>query len=70
VFNQLSHDLGGFREKIEKGAFHESLENPKHDVAALFNHDPNLILGRKSAKTLEMREDQKGLAVTIDPPDN
>lgn len=67
VFGQLSEDLGGFREQIAAGAFAEAIE--KDDVRALFNHDPNLILGRNVAKTLRMKEDARGLAIELDPPD-
>lgn len=58
---------GWFREKVAPGAFKNSIE--KDDVRALFNHDPNFVLGRNKAGTLIMREDDKGLLVEIDPPD-
>ena len=67
VFNNLSDDLGGFREQITAGAFADAIG--RDDVRALVNHDPNLVLGRNRSGTLIMREDANGLAVEITPPD-
>jgi len=64
-FNTLSKDLGGFKENILPGAFSETLGDSAQDVRALVGHDKNRILGRRSAGTLEIREDEKGLAVAI-----
>lgn len=66
-FNVISENLGGFREKIAPGAFKKSIK--KDDVRALKNHDANYVLGRSSAGTLKMKEDEGGLKVSINPPD-
>lgn len=61
-------DIGGyFREKVARGAFTESLKTS--DVLAYFDHDRGRVLGRSSAGTLRLTEDDKGLAVEIDLPD-
>ena len=67
VFNDLSLDLGGFREQIKPGAFSEAIKTD--DVRALFNHNPDFILGRNKSGTLRLKEDKTGLAIEIDPPD-
>tara|TARA_R110000824_G_scaffold119224_2_gene273203 strand:+ start:1193 stop:2263 length:1071 start_codon:yes stop_codon:yes gene_type:complete len=66
VFNELSEDLGGFREKINPGAFDEVLDN---DVRAFFNHDPNFLLARTSSGTLKLSTDKRGLKYSFDVPD-
>ena len=59
VFNILSEDLGGFREMIHPGAFDRALASS--DIRCLFNHDPNLPLGRGSAGNLDVNTDGVGL---------
>lgn len=68
VYEELSEDLGGFREKIAPGAFARTLKAGA-DVRALVDHDPSKILGRNRAGTLEITTNGKGLLVKIDPPD-
>ena len=67
VFNKYSEDLGGFKEKIAPGAFAKTIKDG--DIRALFNHNPDHILGRTKAGTLKLAEVEKGLAVEIDMPD-
>jgi len=59
--------MWGYREKIRAGAFAETLG--KDDIRALFNHDPNYVLGRNRAGTLTLSEDEKGLRIESTPPD-
>lgn len=68
VFNTMSEELWGFRELIAPGAFKRTLSE-NADVRALFNHDANQVLGRSTSGTLTLAEDDKGLAVTMFPPD-
>ena len=71
VFDKPSENLGwgewDIREFIAPGAFTNVLKDS--DCRAVFNHDPNYILGRESAKTLVLDEDDEGLMSTIDLPD-
>jgi len=67
VFDSLSNDLGGFVEKVERGAFAESLAN-NDEVHALFNHDDDKVLGRLGSGTLRLWEDTHGLRMELDPP--
>lgn len=66
-FNSPSEEMWGFVEQIRPGAFLKALE--KSDARALFNHDPNLILGREKSGTLKLSEDEVGLRYEITPPD-
>jgi len=67
VFDKLSVSIMGFREKVSPGAFAKSIQ--KSDIRALWNHNPDYVLGRKKSGTLSLEEDKKGLAIEISPPD-
>jgi len=68
VFDRESEDLGGFRETIARGAFRKALD-ANQDTVALFNHDPNYVLGRTTNNTLDLREDPRGLHAYFQAPD-
>lgn len=65
IFDQYANILW-WQERIMPGAFTKTIK--KDDVRALFNHDPNFVLGRNKNGTLELKEDDKGLFVRIDYP--
>ncbi len=67
-YNQLSADLGGFKEIYAPGCFKESIE-AGDDARALFNHDSNFILGRRSAGTVRFYEEADGLYFDADAPE-
>ena len=67
VTNVIEEIFPGFREVILPGAFEEAID--RDDVRALWNHDVNIVLGRNTAGTLTLREDEIGLAYSITPPD-
>lgn len=67
VFNTEVEIWKGYRERIARGAFSESIE--RDDIRALINHDPNYVLGRNKSGTLVLSEDDRGLRYEITPPD-
>jgi uncharacterized protein len=67
MFNSQSDDLGGFKEVIKPGAFAKSLANGA-DVRCLFNHSADVVLGRTTAGTLRLTEDEVGLRFECDLP--
>ncbi len=73
TFDSLSHDLGGYREVIRRGAFDATMDEikaGKRDVSARVQHDGGLsTIGRVSNGTLKLNIDSKGLHYTINPPD-
>ena len=66
VFNSPSVDLGGFTEIIAPEAVDRTVDGGA-DVRALVDHDTAKIIGRTRAGTLQLRKDQRGLKVTIEP---
>jgi HK97 family phage prohead protease len=67
VFGSTADIGDSFREVIKAGAFSKTLQTS--DVRAYFDHDRGRVLGRVSAGSLRLKEDEKGLAVEIDLPD-
>lgn len=66
LFNSPTGIYSWMEEEIMPGAFDEVLQD---DVRCLFNHDPNQLLGRTAAKTLEIWVDEKGLKYRYTSPD-
>lgn len=67
VFNSLSEPIYGlFKERIMRGSLEKTLKND--DQICLWGHDTKYVLGRKSANTLYLREDDKGLYFEVTPP--
>ena len=62
VFDNLSHDLGGFRERIAPGAFSDVLAG-QPDVHLVIGHDMTMPLARTANGTLELVEDSEGLRI-------
>lgn len=78
VFNSLSLDLGGFRERILPGAFQRVLEAPDIDVIACRDHSTKVedmfgryrkVGGKVINDTLQLSENENGLLVGFSLPD-
>lgn len=67
VFDSRSEDLGGFFEIIGRRAFTKTVS--ENDIRALFNHNPDYVLGRNRADTLDLKVDLKGLRASVMTPD-
>jgi HK97 family phage prohead protease len=63
LFNVLSEDLGGFRERILPDAIQFA-----DDLKADFNHNADYILGRTLAGTLKVSTDARGVFMDVTPP--
>lgn len=62
IFNSAT-DLGFFSEEISPGAFEDVMND---DVRGLFNHDPDVILGRAKSGTMKLTVDKTGVRYKID----
>lgn len=69
VFDSEYQVWDDWTEVVKQGAFRETLK--KDDIRALVNHDTTLVLGRTTADTLELREDEHGLfgRIKVNPND-
>jgi HK97 family phage prohead protease len=70
-YNKRSLNLGYYMdvyEVIKPGAFEKALQNSPTETVALFNHDPNYVLGSLRAKTLRLEETKDGLLAMINAP--
>ena len=70
VYNRLSVDMGGFRERIMPGAFDGVLnrQRGRSDLVSYYNHNPDILLGRESSGTLKVWSDDKGVGFEVVPP--
>jgi HK97 family phage prohead protease len=64
---ELRTSRGTFIERIVPGAFADAIG--RSDIRALFNHNPDYVLGRVSAGTLTVEEDARGMKIRNTPPD-
>lgn len=58
VFNSNYEICKGLSESIAPGAFTDTLSG---DIRALIDHETRLVLGRTSAHTLDLKQDEHGL---------
>lgn len=68
VFNSNYEIWDDYSESIAPGAFTDTLAG---DIRALIDHDTRLVLGRTTNRTLELRQDERGLwgSILINPND-
>ena len=69
VYNSPSQDLGGFVEIVAPGAATDSLRN-NPDVLCLRDHNPEILLGRTTSKTLTLSDEPTGLRFSCRLPNN
>jgi HK97 family phage prohead protease len=70
LWDRLSCPLGGFRERIARGAFDQTLQavrNREHSITIQTEHDTRNLLGRAGVN-LELVPDEHGLRFTVRLP--
>lgn len=67
VFDELSEDLGGFRERITRGAV-EPIISSGAEIRSYFNHDDNQMLGTTANGSLRLIVDARGVKYSVKPP--
>jgi HK97 family phage prohead protease len=68
VFNSPSEPLP-FIERIAPGAFSKTLRARKQDIKLYVNHNSDMVLASRNSGTLRLSEDERGLRVEADLPD-
>lgn len=69
IFEAPSNDLGGFTERIARGAF-DAVLAAGPDAVLTLNHGDDSVLARTTSGTLRLRTDGRGLAFDADLPDS
>ncbi len=69
LYGSLSKDLGGWRERIEWGAFRQALRG-RPDIKARVGHMQIHALGSTREGTLELWEDKRGLGYRTQVPES
>ena len=66
VYDTETKICDGVVEKIARNAFEHSANTD--DIRCLFNHDPNLVLGRTKNGTLKLKKQDDGIYFHVSPP--
>jgi len=66
IYDSETSICDGVLEKIAKNAFEHSANTD--DIRCLFNHDPNLVIGRTTSGTLKLKKQEDGIYFHVSPP--
>lgn len=66
LYNHETELWASFFEKINTDAFKEAVD--RDDVRCLFNHDPNIVLGRNKSGTLLLVNSPAGVDFVVEAP--